>query len=453
MASLEFENTPLWKEAQKIFNEGPTSTNYVWEVIVHTPDDDLAPLNVQSVNNVRDYAGSFGDEITVTTMFGMGTFAHRILKNREKLEVTLKKVPVTETAESENVDGKIQAERFTAYLIGDVSSPSLGQGKEAKDEDALNLTGLKDVHFQLIDKTAEQLIKIMTGGVGRKTTIQQLLTTMLATNTANVKVNGEAAVKGIDMIEADNKDLKEQVIIKQGVRLVDLADYLQARVGIYNAGLGSYYQGGYWYVFPLYDTTDFNRRSKTLTMLVMPENKLTGVERTFRTEEGATTVLVTGPTSFSDDAGTNYANYGNGVRFAHAERMMDANSDVSGNKVKVSRGKNNGEFITDQSPVNFAPVSSKSITANPFPELSLQAAKRGGMFQAVWENSDPSLILPGMVVKVVYSEGDDAMKDVYGIVHDARHVSIKPGAITSKKFINQSIVNVFVNDQIKPLDA
>jgi hypothetical protein len=449
--SLEFEETPLGAEVQKILKNGATSTNYTWEVTVHTPEKNLKPLNAMSINFIRDYSGGFGDEITISTLFGRGTFAHQILPFREKLEVTLKRIPTNEAVDTENAEGDIQAERFTALLVGDFVSPSLGQGREAKDEFSLNAAGIEDIHFQLQDKACEQLRVLMAGGIGRKTNVQNYLTTIIARDTANLKVNGERALKGVDMIDADNKDVKEQIVVTQGTRLVDLADFIQKRVGVYNSGLGSYIQNGYWYIFPLYDTTEFNRRVKTLTMLVVPENKMSNVERTFRTEAGSTTILVTGKTAFRDDAGSNYQNYGNGVRFAHAGKLMDANSATADNKTKVTRGQNNGEFVTDESTLKYAPVASNRITANPFPSLSLQASKRGGMFRAIWQNSDHSLVYPGMVVKIVYSE-DDAMKDVYGIVHGLIHVSHKPGGLTSPRYTNQSVIDVFVNNQIKPLD-
>lgn len=449
--AIEFEDTPLWAEVQDVINSGPTSSNYIWQVIIHTPDEDLTPLDARSVNYLRDYSGAFGDEITISTLFGMGTFAYRIHKNRDKLEVTLKKVPVTENQTEPDDGQQIEAERFSAILVGDFMSPSLGQGREAKDEEALNLRSVIDVHFQLQDKACEQLRVLMTGGVARKATVQNYLTTMLATNTANIKVNGDRALKGIDMVPVDNKDRKEQIVITQGTRLVDLADFIQKRVGVYNAGIGSYIQGNYWYVYPLYDTTDFNRRVKTLTMLVVPENKLSNIERTFKTHAGSTTILVTGKTSFRDDAGSNYQNFGNGMRYTDARTLIDQNNDTQNNKTVLHRSKNNSEFVTDGSTLKYAPVTSNRITSNPFPNLSMQASKRGGLFRATWQNSDHSLITPGMLVKIVYNENDQLM-DVYGIVQGVMHVSHKPGSIASLKFVHQTVIDVFVNNQMKPVD-
>ncbi len=439
-------------EALKILSLPATSTNYGWQAFVHTPEETLTPLNLPSVNFIRDYGGAFGDEITVTMTFGMGAFARRIFPHRERLEVTLKKVPLIENQDQQDTEGEIQAERFTAILIGKFLSPTVGQGMESNDEFALDISQLQEVSFQLLDKATEQLRVLMTGGVARSTNVQDLLTTMISTHSANVKVDGERALKGVDMVPADNKDIKEQIVVTQGTRLIDLSDFVQKRIGVYNAGIGSYIQNRYWYIFPLYDTSDFNKRVKTLTMLVMPERKLSNVERTFNVEGNSLTILVTGQTGFKDDAGSNYQNYGNGVRFSNAAKMMDENSDTSDNKTRLSRKANNNEFVTDASAtLKYAPVASNRITANPFPNLSMQAAKRGGLFKAVWENSDHSLIYPGMVTKIIYSDKGE-ISEVYGIVQSLHGISHKPAGMTTEKFKNQTVLNVFVNNQLKPVD-
>ncbi len=430
---------------------GATTTNYSWQAFVHTPEKTLEPLNLVSVNIIRAYYDSFGDEITVSMLFGLGTFARRIFPFRDQLEITLRKVSMVENQDAVSTEGPIESERFTAILIGKFLSPTVGQGMESTDEDALNISQLADVHFQLQDKCSEQLRVLLTGGICRKATVENCLLTMITTQTDNVKVDGDRALKGVSMVPADNVEEKDQIVITQGTRLVDLADFVQKRVGVYNAGIGSYIQNRYWYIFPLYDTTDFTRRNKTLTMLVVPENKLNNIERSFRTEAGSTTILVTGKTGFKDDSGSNSQNYGNGVRFTDAATLMDSNSDTEGNKVKFSRKSNNSEFLTDEAALKYAPVASNRITANPFPSLSLQASKRGGLFKAVWQNSDMSLLFPGMVVKIIYSD-KNAVKEIYGIIHSANTIGHKPGGMTSQLFKNQTIIEVFVNDQMKPID-
>lgn len=450
---MELEDTPLWKEVVKILDEGPTDSNYGWEAYIHTPKETLQPISLRSVNILRSYHDSFADEITISTLFGLGTFAHKIFPYRDVLEITLRKVPLIENLDEIDPSKEIEAERFTAHLIGKFMSPTIGQGNEADDGKALDISQLIDVHFQLQDKAAEQLRIMLIGGVGRKSNMQNFLTTIITKETEKILVDGERAILGVDMVKADNKDVKEQIVVAQGTRLIDLSDYLQKRIGVYNAGLGSYIQSRYWYVFPLYDTTDFNRRHETLTMLVVPEKKLIDVERTFRTEAGVTTIMVTSKTAFTDDSGTNYQNYGNGARFANADMIMDSNMDTHGNKTLLTRKKNNSEFITErQDDYQYAPVTSNRATANPFAILTQQAAKRGGLFKAVWQNSDMSLIFPGMVVRIIYTVKDE-IREIYGIMHASMTVGHKPGGITSIVYKNQTVLEVFVNDQIRPLEA
>lgn len=447
----QLDETPIWPLVQEVLSSGPTSTNYTWEVTIHTPQEVVVPINVMSINTLRDYAGAFGDELMLTVQIGRGTFAHRILPYRDNLEITLKKVPVDERLTLDTSRETIQSERFKANLSGDYVSPTLGQGKEAKSEQALNSVAMDDIHFQLQDKACEQLRVMMVGGPGRRLSVQDYLAFSILFHTQELKVGAERALQGFEMVPAHNKDIKEQIVVTQGIRLVDLADFIQKRYGVYNSGIGSYIQGRCWYIYPLYDTTEFNRRKTSLVLVVVPSNKMSDVERTFIIKAGVVTALVTGTTAFRDDAGTNYQNFGNGVRFTNADRLMDLNDDVKDNKLDISRAKHNSEFVVDNASLKFAPVSSDRITANPFAVLSLQAAKRGGMFRAVWQNADHSLIVPGMAVRVVYVE-NDLLKDVYGIVHAVTFVSHKPGGITSRRFVNHAVLDVFVNNQLRPVD-
>lgn len=448
---MELQQTPLWDEANKILEAGPTSTNYSWQVQIHTPEDTLTPVNVHAVNIVRAYSENYSDVITVSVLMGAGAFSRRVFPHRDKLEITLKRVPLLENQDSADVNAKIEAERYSAVLIGKYVSPTVGRGTETNDEFALDLSALLDVHFQLIDKAFEQIKTLQTGGVARGTDVQSILTTMISTQTANIKVGADRALKGVDMIACDNKEVKEQIVIPHAVQLVDLPDFVQSLVGVYSSGIGTYIQNGYWYIYPLYDTADFTRRLKTLTLLVMPQKKLSGIERTFKVEGNTATILVTGETGFRDDGGTNYRNYGNGMRFTNASKVLEENRDTSGNKTRLSRKENNSEFITQKSVVQYAQLASQRITANPFPQLSLQASKRGGLFKAVWENSDYSLVIPGMLVKVIYHD-QDRIREMYGVVQKATHVSMKPGGLTTQTFRNQSVLEIFVNDQLRQIE-
>jgi hypothetical protein len=142
---------------------------------------------------------------------------------------------------------------------------------------------------------------------------------LLASETAKIKVEEDIAFKGVDMVEPNNENKSEHIIVRHGTRLFDLPIYAHKHLGgIYNAGIGCYYQSRYWFIYPLYDTTRFNKAKKTLVIVKVPTLRARAIERTYRNEGDTLYVIGTSNSEIDDDAGTNFSNKGNGVRFADA---------------------------------------------------------------------------------------------------------------------------------------
>jgi hypothetical protein len=444
---MEIEESPLFAEVTKIIQGGPTDTNYGWECVFQYGDNKTyIPLKVIGVNIIRDYLGSFTDSMSCTVLMGLGGYARQIYPNRTGMQMTLKKMPMSENKGASDPKQAIQEEIYSAILISNMPSPTQAQGAEALDEEALNLQNIVEVSFQLFNKSMEQIRLMPVGGVFRRTKVDSLLLSMLTTESSKADVDDQRAILGVDITPVSNKDSKEQIIITHGTKLIDVPDYLQKRVGIYNAGLGSYIQNKHWFIFPLYDTNLFQTRQDTLTVFVLPKRKYSDIERTFSVNGDSVTLLMTGETGFSDDNGTQYLNQGNGARFADASKLMDSSNNLSNNKVVVSRALNNKEFIADtrNDGINHVPIPNQRITANPFTVYSQLNARKGGYFKGVWQNSDSSIIFPGMITRIIYSD-IGSIKEIYGVVHICEHVSHKLGDINNNAYSNQSVISIYVN--------
>jgi hypothetical protein len=62
----------------------------------------------------------------------------------------------------------------------------------------------------------------------------------------------------------------------------------------------------------------------------------------------------------------------------------------------------------------------------------------------VWHNSSPNLIEPGMITRIIYLSGDE-IKEAYGTVLGATHISSKVGDTKMKKHVNTSTLAIFTN--------
>lgn len=445
---MEIEQTSIYKDIRKIIDSGYTTANLGWTVRLYYGNRYYDCMIVNSVNLIRNYAENISDVLTVTVQLPLGFYSRQIWPMRSVLEASLKRVPLLERSDDRDDTRKVKEKKYTAILLNSQGSPTVGQGAEGNDQNALDLAQLVDVNLQLIDKPMMQLRTQLAGTVMRSTNVEDALRTLLTLHIQSLKVDENEKLLGVDISKTDNKDVKGHIVLPAGMKTIDVPDYVQARYGVYNAGLGTYVQGRFWYVYPLYDTSDYESRTFKLVIYILPKRKYLGIERTFLRIGNIPHILITNETNFTDDNGKYYMNFGNGMRFADANLIMNNDSVTSGNKTLLSRDKLNSEFRTDEviGNVNNVPLSAARITANPFAQYSIQAAKNGGTLKLTWDNSDPDLIIPGICAKIIY-EDDNKLKEVYGIVQTCNSISHKQFGFGNDKYKNMSILEIFINSQ------
>lgn len=450
---MEIEKTPLWKDAQDIIINGEDVAKVSWSAIIHLNNEEneiYIPLSVIAVNIRRDYNASYADEITCTMLIPLGKYARRIYPNRNNLEITLTKTHLKGFTRYTNKDIPPDVEKYSATLIDEDRAIVEAQGKESNDEYSLDLMNLADIHFQLYTKSVEQIRMMTVGGSFRKTNVSDVILSLLTNEPKRAKIDKKLLLEGVDLIPASNKETKEHIVVTHGIKIFDLSNYLQNKYGVYSSGLGSYIQNKMWYVFPMYDTTQFEKREKNITILVLPTSKAPEIEKSFRKKGDSLTVLVSGETAFKDDSGTLYLNDGNGVRIGDATKHLEGYSTTKDNKTKIERVKNNSEFITEQreNELNNLLLSGDRITANPFVVYSNLLSRKGGVYKCTWENSDPSLIFPGMLGKIIYFDKDQ-IKEIYGVILGSNTSSVKIGDMSSNRHITNTLLYVFVNLKVE----
>lgn len=450
---MEIEHTALYIDALKVINSGKTTTNKTWEFKLHCGADDaiiLSPLHLQSVNVSRDYVNNFSDVITISAVFGLGDYARVIYPHRVELEATLVLRQLMENSSEIDYEAGQSAQRFKAVLIDTQQAPVTAQGQEHNSREALNRTQIFTVHFQLVNKSVSQIRIQSTGGIFRRQTVKDTITSIISAGLDKIKDDEESSIKGVEVFDVDNVQKFEQVVITDGTRVVDVPGFIQERYGVYNSGLGSYVQSGLWYIYPLFDTTVYNKRSKLLNLIILPKRKFSNIERTFIDEEGLLTALVTGKTGFQDDSGTNTMNIGNGARFVDADNLMESAVSTGENKAIINRKDNVKEFLTNKQTLNHVAFKDRRLTANPFPIFSELTAINGGMIRCEWQNADAALLVPGMATMISYVDGDD-VKQIYGVLHGVQYVNHNLGSVGSPRYKAGCLLDVFVNSQINAI--
>lgn len=448
---MEIEQTSLWREVQAIANAGSKPVHYEWRAEFRANDAVIPALKVLNVDFLQDYEQSFGDQVLLKVMIPGGTYTKRIYPYKNNLEVILYKSPLQETSDIDEEDLQVQTETYTATLI-DAGTPVLHGDQVANiDEESMNLTNLFEISVQLVNKALEQLRMITIGGIYRNCNVSDVIKGVLTRESQKVKVDNVRLPQGVDMVEADNQNKRDHVIIPQGTRLVDLPQYIHEKCGgVYSSGFNYYLREDWWYVYPCYNTQRFNEAEQTLTIINVPRNRLTEADRTYRVDGNNLLILATGDVRFRDDSQQQQLNAGNGVRFADADRFMNDMVQTKGNKTVAKRGANVTEVKAFDRPNgnNQVQLSPRAITANPYVEFSDLARRQGGVIGLEWLHSDASLIFPGMMVKVLYLEGESIM-EAYGSLLKAHHFVQKRGpGLVESRYVSQSVLSVFV----KPLE-
>lgn len=449
---MELEQSSLYREIQAIVTAPSKPVHYTWIADIHVmaTGESYRALKVLSKDEVGDYENAYADQIIVTLALPGGTYAKRIYPNQSNLDITMYRIPVSEVSEAADLDRSTQTERYTATLI-DAGNPQLeANGGNTPTEEALNLTNIFTISFQLVNKSLEQIRMLSVGGNYRYTTVEEVIKGVLTRESQRVVVEGIRAPQGVDMVEASNQERRDHIILPQGTKLTAVPQYVHDKCGgVYSTGMGYYLQGDYWYVYPCYDTTRFSKAPRTLTIINVPKNKFPNIERTYRQDGKNTVILATGDVRFRDDTDQQQLNEGNGIRFADATKFMDGLSETKNNRTVMSRGANASEFISTARPNgnNNVQMSKNAITANPFVEYSKMSRRSGSFLSLEWEHSNPSLILPGQMVSLMYLI-EDEIKILYGVVLKVHHFTQLLGeGLTSSRYKNTSALSVFVKPQ------
>jgi len=448
---MEIENSSLYREIQAVLNSPNKPVHFQWKAEIHVNGVTYHPLKVLSIDFAEDYETKYADEIIITLAISGGTYAKRIYPFKDKVDITLFRNPLQETAAVYDTEAGLSSERYAATLI-DTGNPIVeGNGSNTPTEESLNLTNIFEISFQLVNKALEQMRMLSVGGVYRNTTTENVVKTILTNESKKVVVDGVRRPVGVDMFPASNMKVRDHVIIPQGTKLVSLPEYVQSKCGgVYSSGLGYYFKKDHWYIYPCYDTTRFNKAPNTLTIINVPRNKLPDVERTYRQDGKNIVIIATGDVKLRDDSESQQLNQGNGVRFADADTFMNGFSKTVNNKTVINRGKNNSEVIAASraSGNNNVHVSNNPINSNPFVEYSKLARRQGNFISLVWENSSPALILPGMMVRVLYMDSE-GINDVYGVLLKAHHYAQTKGTgMTDMRYVTRSALSIFTQ-QIK----
>lgn len=446
---MRTEKSSVIEEIQEIFDQGVKPVNHTWECKIINPNGEHIPQKLISIDVHRDYLKGFSDETVVTVQLGEGFYSNEIIKYKDQLQIELTRTPVKELSEVSKEDD-VQTRLYRAIVM-DTGNERLQADKDhTNDQETDDLVRSNRKSFQLVGVAVDQLKIMEYGGIFENVIPGDVMRYALTTAVGSIRATQQDTVAGIDVVGYDNMDKSKHVVIPHGTPIRDIAKVIQTDWGgIYNTDIGSYVQDNLWYIWPLYKTNRYPKEIRPLRIYNIPQDKLPGVERTYRLNGYELIVISTGEATFNDLSYIEKINFGNGLRYTNADKIM------SGFDTVVNTDKN--KYIIDKSNFNtemrgfqwndgedYAPVSPARITNNSFVEASRLAPRMGSFMQMVWEQSNVDLIYPGMPTKVLYLDGDE-LKEIHGVVVGTHHyIEDTAMSITGTEVKTTTSINVFI---------
>jgi hypothetical protein len=453
---MPFESSVFQREVDAIVKTGAKGVFFRWEAELHADGKSMEVYYVDVVEFQRDYKSQSFDVISIEINVSAGSFEKYIVPHKDKLELTLKQIPLNELKPAENQESAIRAYRYRATLYDGNSGIVAGNNPALQNMNAADNAMVKSVRLQLFDKVTEQIRLKTVGTVFRRTTTANAVAVALGKMCKGLKNEDNSyAVKGVDVAPGFIEEQQSHIVVPHMTKLVTVPQFVHENYGgIYNFGLGYYLQDSIWYLYGLYDIKRYEKCKKTLTILNVPAERYPNPERSYRNLPNQLIILATGEVEMKDETEAQAMNQGLGVRFADANRLFESFAKTGDNKAIASRGENTAEFIAEERPtgINNAQASGKGITSNYAVERGNLAGRAGCYVQLVWEASVQQLLYPGMPTKLMYLENERA-QEVYGVLLHAHtfHTPVATG-IKNRKFVSKTIMTLFVDKKVQVQD-
>lgn len=455
----DIQRTTLNQEVLKVMNDGSKPVFFRYELVVYAGGKTYRPFYIEDVVSYRDFTSRYHEELSVTACFSAGDYNHGIMPFNNKLEATLRKIPISGMHSTQiSKDRETKAKRYNAYLYENGSSIVESNQYGDNFPSVAEKGGVLSVKIMLLDKVIERLRTHAFSTVIKDTPAIDAIRTIFDVVTQEHTKAEAADYYGVDVAPGYNTRPPKQIVLPVGTPLLGKDKSLprianSCQGGIYPTGFSYHYQDNRWYLFPPFSTDRFETTDKTLTLVNVPSNKYPNVEKTYRKAGGSVVVLSTGEVKHRDFSNEQKANAGNGVRFMDAAKMMGNFANVVGDKLIFNGDQNISEFVVKprEGENNIIKQGSHGgITIGASNEYASLISRTGSYVQADWQNADPTLIYPGMPMRFMYLI-KDLPYEIYGSVSSLEtHYRPTNADIRNRVFCAQCVITAFIDKVQEP---
>lgn len=317
-------------------------------------------------------------------------------------------------------------------------------------------------------------------------------------------------VDAIMLIDPDNKTVYNNLIIPPVLSIPDALEFLQEHYGVYNKGLGFFFQRKALYIYPKFETNPIMPKDKTeqndwksekdsavlasrsisststvrgevtlntlgdggmVHIYIAGENNYTGMQCYHGFENQTIHIVSNDEATFQDLADTGLENTGYGYVIHHSDRDIDVGrtvleaDDPESAKygvwpINIHETPNNAYLTQDQQNTQIGITSTKSnlqymdTKSNPFTIQSALNSYRRSIAIFSWNAAIPFTFRPGYRICCHYDGEDETKRDLSSKTGDSLQYMTRSGVIdevdytfTVTKFIGP-ITNYFCKARV-----
>lgn len=444
------DNNPFSHEVAEVSKKGKTITASYIEAVITSSKGTIKAVNVTGMNRYRDYLEDYTQKLILTLNTTLGDYEKLLLSDTSAITLT---VTVYEIGYQSpfSISGLANPKQFTykAKLL-EIDSAQISQNNPMSNNPQVGNLTFKEFSLQLLEPCFESVSIRTVGGVFRQTNGIDVIKTLLTNFSTDDEVDAITNVKGVDVVSGFNEEKVEQIIIPHMTPLTKAIGLINDNCkGIYPTGFSFFLQGNLWYVFPPYDLDRFNKTNRTITVVNLPKDRLPGIEKTFFNSTSKLIVLSTRDSVVVDNREAKVFNEGSSIRFVNGDKLYDGIGTVSENKFLVNAGDNINELALEARTDNMnvlRPTQTRS-TSNKNKELSKLAKSRGFYMQLTWENSDDSLLHPGMAAKILFLK-DNKPASATGVLIESETIwSPMEKSFKHVKLQRTSVITFFIGNE------
>lgn len=385
------------KEKIRQATHGDSPYNYSVELILTNPNTGFKYTAkwVTGISLIRDYVNNYMDTMQISTHLTHQELRD-VLANMQDLEATVKLTPKDVTTGQLLYDYDEIVWEMLVYMDEQPDLDKLTNVSAFADPDTNKPTTPAQANlvlpftFNLISEKMHDIRQVGVNAILKDVTMKDVLNWVCK----------QFSFDKVEIIDPKNTITYEAIIIPPMQYIGTIFSYLQERYGVYDRGMGYYYQDDTMYIYPLYDTDNSTSPIKgTIQLVSMPPNQFEGMKVYYAQEDDDYIVgaavranVKALNTKGAENVATSYVSI-------NADQVLDqfVKIDSSG---KVERTENSVTTIQLGNSAGNTSSKMQNIKytgqrTNIYAATSELAAYNGTLLTTGWLHCNPDILKPG----------------------------------------------------------